>query len=346
MNVLVMAPHLGTDLDWVAAVDPSVRVLDGNAAFLADLADLGIGRVDPPDHAPAPAARAALLADADVLLVGYPLPVALAARAPRLAWVHHTQAGVSNLLGSDLWSADVLLTSSRGAVAAEAIAEYAVAGVLAFARGLLTAARRPLGEATRRHDYAASRPVDGATLGVIGLGGIGREVARLGRALGMRVVATRGSIQQPVRDAEGVDLLLPAADLHRLAAESDFVVCCAQLTPATTHLLDDAFFAALRPGAVLVNVARGEEIDEQALLRAVDAGRLGGALLDVYDGEMVGRPPRPELTSTPSIVLTPHVSGAGDRTGGAPVRALFADNLRRYLAGQPLRNLVERDRGY
>lgn len=341
-----MAPHLGLDLSWVTAVDRSVEVLDGNAAYAAELAEHGLGRDEPPVDPPSPEARAALLAEAEVLLVGYPLPPGLAARAPRLRWAHHTQAGVSNLLDTDLWTADILLTSSRGAVAARAIAEYAIAGALALSRGVVTAARRPLGELSRRNDYGQARTVAGATLGVIGLGGIGTEVARLARALGMRVVATRRSVVAPRADADGVDLLLPSAALGQLAAESDVVVVCSQLTPATTHLLDRRFFAALKPGALLVNVARGEEIDEEAMLEALADGRLGGAVLDVYDGELAGRPPRAELLASPSIVLTPHISGSGERAAGEPVRALFADNLRRYLAGEPLRNLVERDRGY
>ena len=347
VKVLVMAPHLGTDLGWVRAVDPSVEVLDGNPAYRAELAQHGLGRGASPSDSPSSAERARLLGEAEVLLVAYPVPPAIVDRAPRLRWVHHTQAGVSNLLGTDLWGAtDVLLTSSRGAVAALAIAEYAIAGILAFHRGLVTAARRPPGTFDVRDDYQASASLAGTTLGVIGLGGIGAEVARLGRALGMRVVATRRSATVPRADAEGVDLVLPAAQLDQLAARSDAVVVCSQLTDETTHLLDKAFFDALKPGAVLVNVARGEEIDEDALLGAVAAGKLHGALLDVYDGEMAGRPPRPELLSEPAVVLTPHVSGSGDTSGGEPVRALFADNLRRYLAGEPLRNLVDRARGY
>lgn len=340
-----MAPHLGAGLGWVTAVGPEVEALDGNAAFMAELAENGLA---PPLAGPAPTAaeRVALLAEAEVLLVGYPLPPDLVARAPKLRWAHHTQAGVSNLRGSDLWDSEVLLTSSRGAVATRAIAEYAIAGVLAFARGVVPAARRPLGTFSERADYRDSATVLGATLGVIGLGGIGGEVARLGRSLGMRVIATRRSVREPVADTDGVDVLLPASDLGRLAAESDYVVLCAQLTEETGHLLDAAFFGALRPGAVLVNVARGEEVDEDALLAAVASGRCRGALLDVYDGEMAGRPPRPALLETPGVVLTPHVSGAGDGATVGAVRELFADNLRRFLDGEPLRNVVDRSRGY
>lgn len=328
VTVLVMAPNLGPDVSYVGDVDPLVEVLDGNGAA----ADGD------------PAARS-LLAEAEVLLIGYPVPTALAAHAPRLRWAHHTQAGVSNLWRSDLWSSDVPLTSSRGAVTVPAIAEYAVAGIFHFARGLDTAVRQKHEGAFTRRGYALTS-VAGATVGVVGLGGIGREVARLARAMGMRVVASRRSVTAPVEDVEGVDLLLPATALHDLLRQSDVVVICSQLTDETRGMFDADAFAAMKPGAVLINIARGEEVDEDALVDAVRSGHLRGALLDVHAGEMAGRPPRPELLELPEILLTPHLSGSGARDGAEPVKALFAENLRRYLADEPLLNLVDRRRGY
>lgn len=345
VNVLVMAPHLGSDLGYVASVDSRVNALDGNAALRAEWADHGSDDRTGPTGRPRREERDALLARAEVLVIGYPVPPDLAARAPALRWAHHTQAGVSNLLGTDLWESDVVLTSSRGAVSTTGIAEYAIAGVFYFARGLSVAARHRPGSASGRGDYDL-RTVAGATLGIVGLGGIGAEVARRARALGMRVLATRRSATHAQPDADGVDLLLPAAELPRLAASSDFLVVCSQLTSETEGLIDRRVIEAMRPGSVLINVARGEEVDEDALLDALRSGHLRGALLDVYDGEMAGRPPRAELLEHPAIVFTPHVSGLGDTTSAAAVRALLADNLRRYLDGRPLRNLVDRGRGY
>jgi phosphoglycerate dehydrogenase-like enzyme len=328
VNVAVIAPILGRDLSFVTDVDPRVRVLDANSATR--------GRSD---------LLAGILTQAEVLLVGYPVPEDLAARSPRLAWAHHTQAGVSNLVGTDLWRSNVTLTSSRGAVAATAIAEYALAAAAHFTRGLHEASRQKAAGKFTRDGYRMLT-MRGATMGVIGLGGIGREVARLSRAAGMRVIGTRRSVTAPLPDADGADLVLPAGRILDVAAESDFLVICSQLTAETDGFIDASVFAAMKPDAVLINVARGEEVDEDALVDAVTAGRIRGAVLDVYAGELAGRPPRPELTGLPQILLTPHISASGDTKMAEPLRRLFADNLRLYLDGQPLINVVDRARGY
>ncbi len=325
VNVVVMAPALGPDLSYISSVDPRVRVIDANQADGAALdAALGV---------------------ADVLLVGFPVPSLVAARAPRLVWVHHTQAGVSNLHSSDLWTSGVTLTSSRGVMTAGAIAEYVVAAAAFFARGLYEGMRQKQAGLFTRNGYEMVS-LRHATMGVVGLGGIGREVARQARALGMRVLATRRSVSAPAYDTDGVDCLLPAGQLLQVAAESDFLAVCAQLTAETTGMIDAGVFAALKPGAVLINVARGEEVSEDALIEALVSGSLRGAVLDVYDGELAGRRPRPELLDLPQVLLTPHISGRGDPAAWEPNRRLFAGNLRRFLLGEPLLNVVDRQRGY
>jgi phosphoglycerate dehydrogenase-like enzyme len=325
--VVVIAPNLGPDLGWVTDVDPRLEVLDGNA--LAQ--DIDSGKP--------------LLERAEVILLGYPVPHGIIERAPHLRWVQHTQAGVSNLHGTDLWDSQVILTSSRGAVAATGIAEYVIAGASYFARGLHEATRQKAAGEFSRGGYGL-RALTGATIGIVGLGGIGAEVARLARAAGMQVIATRRSVASPKRDAEGVDLLLPADKVAELATASDFVAVCVMLTPATEQMIGAEVLAAMKPHAVLINNARGEVVDEDALIAALQAGRLAGAVLDVYAGELAGLPPRRELVEFPQVVLTPHISGLGDPGGYEPVKRLFAENLRRYLDGQPLLNLVDRSRGY
>jgi phosphoglycerate dehydrogenase-like enzyme len=339
VNVAVIAPILGRDLSFVSDVDPRVRVFDAN--FAAP----GRWAVSDGPAAPGSDVLGTIMTQAEVLLVGFPVPGVLAALAPRLAWAHHTQAGVSNLIGTDLWGSDVTLTSSRGAVAATAIAEYALAAAAHFARGLHEATRqKAVGQFTREgYEMLTLR---GATMGIIGLGGIGQEVARLSRAVGMRVIGTRRSVTAPVPETDGADLVLPADRILEVAAESDFLVICSQLTAETRGFINASIFAAMKPNAVLINVARGEEVDEDALVAAVTGGRIRGAVLDVYDGELAGRPPRSELVELPQILLTPHVSASGDTKMAEPLRRLFAENLQRYLNGQPLLNVVDRARGY
>ena len=308
VTVLVMAPRLGDDLAYVA-IDPRVEVLDGAAALASELHEARPG-ARPPAVDVSREARDELLARAEVLVVGFPIPPALAGRAPRLRWAHHTQAGVSNLHASDLWGSDVTLTSGRGAVAVRGIAEYAIAAVLFTARGLDEAARQKGDGRFTRRGYRM-RTVAGSTLGVVGLGGIGREVGRLGRALGMRVVATRWSIDRPEEDVDGADLVLPPDRLAEVAAQSDFLVVCSQLTEETRGLIGPAVLDAMAAHAVLVNVARGEEVDEDALLAALDEERIAGAVLDVHAGEQSGRAPRPELLAHPRVLVTPAPVGHG-----------------------------------
>jgi len=275
----------------------------------------------------------------------YPALEQIIVHAPKLRWLHHTQAGVSNLWSSDVWNAsNVIITSGRGHVRPTAIAEYCLAAVLAVARGLHDGYADKRSGSLGRTRYEPLR-VHGATMGIIGLGGIGREVARLAKALGMRVVATRRSVASRGRDAEGVDLLLPPTGLAELAAESDFVTVCTALTRETRDLLDEDFFAAAMKRPVIVNVSRGEVIDEDALLYALDADRLRGAVLDVYAGELERKPPRQDLMSHPRVLLTPHISSQGDPHDSTSMD-FFCENLRRFLAGETLLNVVDRERGY
>ena len=323
---MVIAPSLGPDLQWVRDIDPRIAVVDGNTLTAG---------VEGGER---------LLESADVVLLGYPVPAGIAGHAPRLAWVHHTQAGVSNLHGTDLWESGVILTSSRGAVGATGIAEYILAGAYYFGRGLHEATRQKAAGQFDRSTYRL-QSLTGATIGVVGLGGIGREVARLARAVGMKVLATRRSVATREHDTDGADVLLPAGELTELAAASDYVAVCAPLTPETRGMIGAGVFAAMRPDSVLINVARGELVDEDALVAALGEGRIRGALLDVYAGELDGRPPPPGLVELPQVVLTPHISTRGDPEGSEPVKRLFAENLTRYLDGRPLLNQVDRNPG-
>jgi len=172
---------------------------------------------------------------------------------------------------------------------------------------------------------------------VIGLGDIGARIARSGRALGMRAIG----VSRTGRPVTGVSRVYRTRALTAALAEADFVVLTVPLSPATRGLLDAAALAAMKPSAWLINVARGPIVDEDAMVEALRAGRIAGAILDVFDIEPL--PPTHPLWTLPNVVITPHISGPSTPREIAP---LFADNLRRYLAGRPLRHVVDRRRGY
>jgi phosphoglycerate dehydrogenase-like enzyme len=194
-----------------------------------------------------------------------------------------------------------------------------------------------------RWERFAGEHIRGRTLGVVGLGRVGREVARLARAAGMRVVAIRRSTGGAGTVAEGVDALYGSAQLPLLLAESDYVALTVPLTTETAGLIGEAELLAMKPGAVLVNVSRGAVVDESALIRVLQAGHLRGAALDVFAVEPL--PPESPLWDLPNVLVTPHSmsTAVGEN---ALVVDLFCDNLRRYLAGEPLRNVFDRARGY
>ena len=347
VNVLVMAPNLGRDLAFISEVAPHVRVLDGNAAFAAELEAEGsrtiAGEVSS-GTLPSLEERNALLAQADVLLISYPVLKNIASRAPRLQWVHHTQAGVSNIWRSDLWDSRITLTSSRGFVAPASIAQYVISAALFFARGLYDAyLDKGTGGLDRSH-YQTTR-LESTTMGIVGLGGIGKEVARLAHGLSMRVVATRRSVGSPQQNVDGADLLLPASQLEEVAAQSDFLAICAALTNETEGMINRRIFQAMKPSAVLINISRGQLVDEDDLIDALRSGQIRGAVMDVYQGELGGGQPRHELMELPQVFVTSHVSATGSNFGEA-VRELFQENLRRFLNDEPLMNVVDRERGY
>jgi phosphoglycerate dehydrogenase-like enzyme len=349
INLLLIQRIAAADRARIAALDPRVKLVDGGGWFDGEIREtwpaFAAARYLAP-NSPGSGTREErdrLLAEAEVILGGWPFPLDLRARAPRLKWFHQRPAGASNLRLGDLWGSDVMVTTSRGSGNTLAMAEYAVAGILHFAKGLH---RAVMDRDAGKFDHRAYRPllIEGKTACVVGAGGIGLEVGRLCAALGMRVVGTRRQprLEQPL--PPGFSELGGAADLDRYLPDSDFVVICCQWTLETTHLFNQPRFALMKEGSVLVNVARGEIVDEHALLDALRRDRLRGVVLDVYDGEFE-HPPPAELWSDPRVLITPHVSGASDDERHGAID-LFCDNLRAYLDGKPLQNVIDWQRGY
>ena len=289
------------------------------------------------------AERDRLLAAADVILGGWPFPLDLRARAGRLKWFHQRPAGASTLLRGDLWGSDLMVTTSRGLGNTLAMAEYALAGIMHFAKDLPQAAReRQAGRFTRR----AYQPLllEGKTAVVVGAGGIGQEVGRLCGALGMHVIGTRRAPDSDAPLPQGFAALGGPDELDAMLGQADVVAICCQWTPETDKLFDARRFALMKPGAILVNVARGEIIDEAALVDALQRDHLRGVILDVYVGEFEALP-LADLWADERVMITPHISGTADQNRHGAIE-LFCDNLAAYIAGQPLVNVIDWERGY
>jgi phosphoglycerate dehydrogenase-like enzyme len=296
-----------------------------------------------------------LVKDADVL-IGHRARDGLADVAPRLRWIQFLGAGIDHLRISDLLAnPDILLTNASG-VSATWIAEYILGSMLLFThRFHLTMA------AQRRHEWMSGRyfmtaveGLRGKTVGMFGYGSIAREAARLCQAYNMEVLALKRNpdqhadtswIRPGVGDPEGI---IPRRwfgpeDRAELLALCDYVVVTVPLTPTTRHFLGPREFEAVKPGAYLVNVARGGVVDQDAMIAALNDGRLVGAGLDVTDPEPLNA--ESALWDMENVILTPHCSG-GRKTYYDVGCELFAENLRRFIAGRDLINPIDRTHCY
>jgi phosphoglycerate dehydrogenase-like enzyme len=290
VQVLVIQQVPDLVLDRIATVDGRVEVVDARGWFDVEVratwpqwtVDRYLGSRKCP--ATTVAQRNQALASAEIMLVGWPPVKDIRVRAPRLKWVHELPAGASNFLDTDLWGSDVIVTTSRGLTNKRPMAEFVLASFLHFARGLHLSYRD---QRRRRFDHQTYEPIiiRDKTVCVVGAGGIGQEVAKLCAAVGMRVVGTRRDVAPGASLPDGFARLEPAHALHNLLRESEFVAVCCPWTKETTHLIGPAAFTAMKPGTVLVNIARGEIVDEAALIIALNEGKLRGFATDVYDGE-------------------------------------------------------------
>ncbi|NLD43681.1 MAG: D-2-hydroxyacid dehydrogenase [Chloroflexi bacterium] len=291
-------------------------------------------------HCPDRAGLAAALADADVYLGWLSGEEFLAAR--RLRWIQSPSSGIDRFLAiPELAAGQVLLTSARGTHGA-CLAEHTFAMILAFTRRI-----REYVFAQGRHEWAnrelrpAMRELTGATMGIIGLGAVGRAIARRAAAFDMRVVAVDAV---PAEAPEGVAWLCGPDGLGRLLDEADYVVVTVPWTPETVGLIGAEELARLKPTAMLVGISRGGIIDEAALLAALREGRLAAAALDVTATEPL--PADSPLWEEPNLLITPHVAG-GTQYETAHILEIFTENLARLLRGElPLRNQIDKARGF
>jgi phosphoglycerate dehydrogenase-like enzyme len=257
--------------------------------------------------------------------------------------VHSATAGVERLLTPEAAGRGLTITNARG-VFSEPIAEYTMMMILAVVRRL-----PELLELQRERTWQPlpARELRQVTIGIVGLGSIGRAVARLAIAFGARVMATRREPDrasdrlEPIPD--GLDSILAHEQLPELLAASDFVVLALPLTAGTDRLMDARRLAQMKPGAWLINVARGRLVDQTALLRALRNGPLGGAVLDTLWEEPL--PPTSPLWDAPGLIVTPHTSWSSGRVLDRSIE-LFCDNLQRYRDGRELLNVVDHEAGY
>ena len=335
INVVVVTPAFDRTLPTanqetlrqISLVSPQISVSDASALAAAEF------RGDSSEKEKFDT----LLAKADVIYGLIP-PKDLLTRAPRLKWIQMMSAGVDRLRDTEIWRSRITLTNASG-IHATPIGEFILQFMLMFAKGAPQCFQMKQKREWQRYP---STVLYGKTLGIIGLGHIGREAARLAKAFGMRVIATRRSTKK-AGTARYVDRLLPASEMAALLKESDYVAICTPFTAETKHLIGGKELKMMKPTAYIINIARGGIIDEAALIKALDEKWIAGAGLDVTEREPL--PAESRLWDFPNVILSPHVSG-GQEDYMTRATELFCDNLRRYLAGKKLRNVIDRKKGY
>jgi phosphoglycerate dehydrogenase-like enzyme len=264
--------------------------------------------------------------------------------ATRLRWVQSPAVGVGSLMFPELLASDVVITSARG-IRARAIAEHVLGVTIALARKLPAAIRAQTAHRWAQEELEGMsvdvRTLHGQRMGIVGLGSIGLELAKIAAPFGFRVTAIRRRATEP--PPLGVEDVWFPDRLHDLLAQSDVVVLAAPHTPQTKRLIGRHELDRIKPGAFLINIARGKLIDDDAVIDALRDGRLGGAALDVFTQEPLD--PSSPYWDLPNVIITPHVSGAL-QDYWTPLVALFSENLRRFDRGQPLMNTVDKSAGY
>jgi phosphoglycerate dehydrogenase-like enzyme len=279
------------------------------------------------------------LLDEIEIAVGH-FPASWIARAPRLRWFQQWGAGADWLMRYPEIAEKAFILTNVSGVHAIPISEHILAFLLAFARRLPEAMRAQAKREWKRDGDAPAFELAGKTMLLVGVGAIGRRTARIAAALGMRVLAVRRDASRSLPDVERV---YRAEEIEQALPEADFVVLTMPLTSATRNMFNARLFARMKPGAFLINIGRGGTVDEPALVEALRSGHLGGAGLDVTAVEPL--PPDSPLWELPNVIITGHYSGETPHYDERAL-AIFLDNLERYTTGQPMRNVVDKQKGY
>jgi phosphoglycerate dehydrogenase-like enzyme len=332
LNIAVTRRITPTQFREIEAVDPRIKVWD-----IIDPAEAEAGRMKLPPGQNPDDLMDPVLRQTDILF-GFPFPKRILERAPNLKWVQTSTTGFDSLLGTGIFEKGVLVTTAR--VHGRSLAEFALAFMLMLAKD---APRLWENQKQRGWQRFATEQLEGKILGILGLGHVGRALSSMARGFEMKIVATRRSQGKIEYGVEGVDMLLPPSHVEWLLEQSDFVVVCLPLTAETRGIVGEAALRAMKPSAYLINVARGAIVDEAALIRALREGWIAGAGLDAFDTEPL--PQDSELWHLPNVIISPHIAGLAESNVTKTVR-LFCDNLKRYLAGEELLELADREKGY
>ena len=283
------------------------------------------------------------LTDAGVLFGGALKPEEFR-KAGSLRWIHSPAAAVHQLLFPELVNSDVILTNARE-VHGMVVAEHVLAMIFALARRIPESVRFQLkhvwGQELLYREHQTPQEVADSTIGLVGLGSIGCNVAQRASAMGANVIAVREHADKP--KPEHVDEVFSSPHLNDMLAKSDYVVLSPPLTSATTGMIGREQLAAMKRDAYLINVGRGPLVDEAALVDALRERKIAGAALDVFDHEPL--PPESPLWDLENLLITPHTGGMTEKMWERHY-AVFAENLRRFVAGQPLLALVDKSAGY
>jgi phosphoglycerate dehydrogenase-like enzyme len=280
--------------------------------------------------------------DAEVLMAWSARPEQVKAAA-RLRWIHSPAAAVHQLMFPELIESEIVLTNARE-VHGPVVAEHVIALIFALAKKipelLVLQQKHIWGQQILWDEIPRVREVAGATLGLVGLGSIGRPLLRSAKALGMRVIAVR---EHPEKGSEGGDAVFGPEEIGEIFRQADYVVLAAPATDRTRAIVNAARLALMKPTACLINVGRGPLVDEEALASALREKKIGGAALDVFPKEPLAADS--PLWDLPNLLITPHTAALTDKLWERHY-ALFSENVRRYLGGQPLLAVVDKRRGY
>jgi D-2-hydroxyacid dehydrogenase (NADP+) len=282
------------------------------------------------------------IVDAEIVIAWSIRPEQIAA-AKKLRWIHSPASAIHQLIFPELVNSDIILTNARE-VHGPVVAEHVIALIFALAKKIPGSVRlqekHVWGQQILWDELPRVREVAGATVGLIGLGSIGRAVAKSAKALGMRVIAVR---EHPEKGSEGADAVFAPPHIDELFRQADYVVLAAPVTDGTKAIANAERLALMKLDACLINVGRGPLVDETALSTALREKKIGGAALDVFPKEPLAADS--PLWDVPNLLITPHTAALTDKLWERHY-ALFSENLRRYLGGRPLLAVVDKRKGY